>query len=1119
MLRSTDDFKYEPTISGKQPPQVRDIVPKSAKTPKKSPEIDVAESTLCQAVDLMPVAAVVARVAGGEILYANELFSQSFGLSSEKSIEYRQSDFYGDPAEYERLLATFPHNKVISNYPLKVKKIDGTLFSVSLSIRRVTFNDEPAILSSFCEVAGATSYNTNYAQNGHTQTETVANLIDKLQITLDAVPGIVSWIDSDLHYIKVNRHLADLFGLHPNDFVGKDIGFLGGSPDFKMFMGKFFAGNATEAMQEFPTKIGGQIHSCLIIAKKYNQGQAAFIVGIDITERKEAEAALRESEAKLKALLNSSLQSVLLIDRQRKIQAFNETANDGAKLFFDKFLREGALIDEYISREDLKRFNLDFQKAIKGGFVKTEIRIERTDQEHWFEINYNPVFDEKGQVTGVYFSAINIDARKKAIEALARSEERFRSLVQNSSDIITILETDATIRYQSPSIQRILGYEPKELIGKQALDYVHPEDKKAIEELFSEAIKRPGKVVKVEFRFRHASGDWVFLEAIGANRLEDQAIGGFVVNSRDISKRKRSEEKLRLFERALHSSINAIAITDTQAPDNPVVYVNPAFESMTGYSEQEVVGQNLRFLQGPEIEQPSLRKLRKALIEGTECKVILRNYHKNGRMFWNELYVSPVHNQKGILTHYIGVQSDISERKIAEEKLIHHAFYDALTGLPNRAFFTEQLTRAMIRTQRHPNYLCAVLFLDLDRFKVVNDSLGHSAGDSVLTEIAHRLEKCLTQCQLAPLSNSEVQAPNFVPPNVFVARLGGDHFVILLEGIRNIHHSTHIAEEIHKLFLQPFHINGHEVYISTSIGIALSSSSYDGKPDLLRDADIAMYHAKAQGKARSALFDKFMHDQAVVRLQLENDLRRAIEREEFLLHYQPIVCLKTGKISGFEALVRWQHPERGMISPAEFIPIAEETGLILPLGAWVLREACRQMKEWEKSIPLTISVNLSAKQFLQRDFVEQVDKILLETSFNSQFLKLELTETALIENTELTTDILCQLRQRNIQLSLDDFGMGYSSLSYLHRFPINTLKIDRSFVSRTGAADKNTQIVRAIVNLAHSLAMDVVAEGAETAENLALLRALGCEYGQGYYFSKPLPVEAAFALLTSSAQW
>lgn len=1083
--------------------------------------MDVARSTLCQAVDLMPVAAVVARVANGEILYANELFSQTFGVSIEKCIEYRQSDFYCYPGEHDRLLATFPDNKVLSNYSLKVKKSDGTLFSVLLSIRLLSFNNEAVILSSFCEVADAISDSTNSPQlNTHSQTETVENLIYQLQITLDAVPGIVSWIDSNLHYIKVNRHLADLFGLHPNDFVSKDIGFLGGSPDFKIFMGKFFAGNATEAIQEFPTTIGCQLHTYLIIAQKYNQGKAAFIVGIDITERKQAEAALRESEAKLKALLNSSSQAVLLIDNQRKIQAFNQKANEGAKRFFNKCIQEGKLIDEYIVDQDLRKFNRDFKKALSGGFIKTELGIKQGGQKYWFEVNYNPVFDEKRQVTGVYFSAINIDQRKRAIHALAKSEERFRSLVQNSSDIITILEADGSIRYQSPSIQRILGYEPQELIGKQALDYVHPEERKGVETILLKALTKPGSVVKVEFRFRHCNGNWVFLEAIGTNHLEDQAIEGFVVNSRDISKRKRSEEKLILFERALHSSINAIAITDTQAPDNPVVYVNPAFERMTGYSAEEVVGKNLRFLQGNEIDQPALRKLRKALSEGTECKVILRNYNKNGQMFWNELYVSPVHNQRGIISHYIGVQTDITERKIAEENLIHHAFYDSMTGLPNRAFFTQQLTRAMIRTNRHPDYLCAVLFLDLDRFKVVNDSLGHSAGDNLLTEIAHRLQKCLTEYQLTPLSNLDFKISNCLPPTALVARLGGDHFVILLEGISDINEPSYIAEQIHQFFLQPFHINSHDVFISTSIGIALSSSSYDGQTDLLRDADIAMYHAKAQGKAHSAVFDKVMHDQAVARLQLENDLRRAIEREEFLLHYQPIVNLKTGKITGFEALVRWKHPERGMVSPAEFIPIAEETGLILPLGTWVLREACRQMKERQKNFtPLTMSVNVSAKQLLQGKFVEQVDEILVETGLESRFLKLEITETALIDNTELATEILWQLRQRNIQLSLDDFGMGYSSLSYLHRFPINTLKIDRSFVNRIGMADTNTQIVRAIVTLAHSLAMDVVAEGAETAESVALLRALGCEYGQGYYFSKPLPVEAAFGLLTSSPQW
>ncbi|HUQ34480.1 MAG TPA: EAL domain-containing protein, partial [Pyrinomonadaceae bacterium] len=427
-------------------------------------------------------------------------------------------------------------------------------------------------------------------------------------------------------------------------------------------------------------------------------------------------------------------------------------------------------------------------------------------------------------------------------------------------------------------------------------------------------------------------------------------------------------------------------------------------------------------------------------------------------------------------------------------------FHDGLTGLPNRALFMDHLKLSVERGKRRDDRLFAVLFLDLDRFKVINDSLGHMVGDQLLVGIARRLEICLR-------------------PGDTVARLGGDEFTVLLEDLMSVTEAIEVADRLQKALALPFNLNGHEVFTTVSIGIALSSTGYDRPEEVLRDADTAMYRAKMLGKARHEVFDKTMHARAMNLLQMESDLRRAIERKEFVLHYQPIVALETGTIRGFEALIRWQHPERGFVSPGEFIPIAEETGLIIPVGQWVLEEACRQIHEWQEQFPqyppLQISVNLSGKQFNTPNLIDQVSRVLRETNVEPHSLKLEITESMVMENFETAIEMLNQLRTLGLELSIDDFGTGYSSLSYLHRFPISTLKIDRSFVSRMSDNNENAEIVRTIMMLARSLKMDVVAEGVETTDQLTQLAMLECEYGQGYYFSRPLDVASASTLLAN----
>ena len=474
-----------------------------------------------------------------------------------------------------------------------------------------------------------------------------------------------------------------------------------------------------------------------------------------------------------------------------------------------------------------------------------------------------------------------------------------------------------------------------------------------------------------------------------------------------------------------------------------------------------------------------------------------RVLHSDGGYRWMLSRGVAVRNLDGKAYRMAGSQTDITEGKVS----------DPLTGLPNRILFLDRLGCSIERATRHGEAF-AVLFLDLDRFKLVNDSLGHLAGDRLLIAIAERLER----------SVRAVDTVARVGGQHTIARLGGDEFTILLEGVKHVSDAVRVAERIQDNLKRPFQLDGHEIFTSASIGIATSETGYNAPEDLLRDADTAMYQAKALGKARCEVFDADMREQAIARLDLETDLRRAVERKEFQLHYQPIVSFKTGMLAGFEALIRWRHPSRGLVEPARFIQVAEETGLIVPIGSWVIGEACRQLRAWHVELPwtagLSVHVNLSGKQFIQSDLADEIAAVLRETELPASNLSLEITESAIIENPTAVVAILEQLKALGVQISIDDFGTGHSSLSYLHRFPINSLKIDRSFVS--SMSSEQSGIVSAIIGLAHALKLEVIAEGVETAPHLAQLTELGCEYGQGYLFAKPLDASRARMLLATA---
>jgi diguanylate cyclase (GGDEF)-like protein/PAS domain S-box-containing protein len=578
-----------------------------------------------------------------------------------------------------------------------------------------------------------------------------------------------------------------------------------------------------------------------------------------------------------------------------------------------------------------------------------------------------------------------------------------------------------------------------------------------------------------------------------------------------IAKVSRLTERAR-FESVLRESEERYALATRGANDglwdwnlkNNEVYFSARWRDMLGCEECEIGNRPEEWF--GRVHTDDLEGLKAEIdahVEGRSphFEIEHRMLHKDGTYRWMLSRGAAIRDGEGKATRVAGSQTDITERKRVEEQLLHDAFHDSLTGMPNRALFMDRLGQALERAKRQPQGSFAVLFIDLDRFKTVNDSLGHSVGDLLLVEVGSRLSSCVRTGDTA-------------------ARLGGDEFTVLLEGVIDLPAVLRMAERIHNQLTMPFELDSHEVFTSASIGIALSAPGYDRAEEVLRDANTAMHRAKALGRARHQVFDAAMHSQAVALLRLETDLQRTVERQEFRIHYQPIISLKTGLITGFEALVRWQHPERGLIHPSEFISVAEETGMIMHIDRWVIREACRQTRQWQEYFPtrqpLTVSVNLSAKSFLQPDLVEYVRQVLRETRLDASCLKLEITESVLMSDADSVNSLLRELRALGAGLQLDDFGTGYSSLSYLHRFPINTLKIDRSFVSRMGLGNEHLEISRAIVMLAHSLRMDVIAEGVEEEQQLSQLKGLGCEYGQGYLFSEPVNAAAARSLIPDS---
>ena len=568
--------------------------------------------------------------------------------------------------------------------------------------------------------------------------------------------------------------------------------------------------------------------------------------------------------------------------------------------------------------------------------------------------------------------------------------------------------------------------------------------------------------------------------------------------SHHIAEQERVSRALKESEEYFRNAFDHAAGMAVINPDGKWLQVNDSLCQMLGYSEDELLEKGFQAITHPQDlgnDLANLYQLLEGKIPGYQLEK--RYCHKTGQTIWVLQSASLVRDADGVSRHVIFQIQNISDRKKAEEHIHHAAFHDALTALPNRTLFADRLSMAVERSKRSAEFEFAVIFVDLDRFKIVNDSLGHDLGDKLLVDLAQRL-------------SGELRAVDTV------ARLGGDEFAILLDGIATPHDATEAADRIQAALQKPFNLEGHEFFTSASMGIAYSSHGYERPEDILRDADTAMYKAKSNGKARHEVFNTQMHTRAVEALTLENELRRALDNGEIEPFYQSIIALDSGRIVGFEALARWLHPERGLISPADFIPLAEETGLIVPIGLTILDQACADIAHWQAALDiptLTISVNLSGKQFKQASLLNDIKEILFKTSLQPNCLKMEITETIVMEDTAVAIEMLKQLKRIGMQISLDDFGTGYSSLSYLHRFPFDIIKIDRSFVSRMTMDRESRGIVKTITALAAELGKSVIAEGIEKEEHQQLLAAMGCSYGQGYLFSKPVDADSAVELL------
>ncbi|MBZ9538292.1 EAL domain-containing protein [Modicisalibacter tunisiensis] len=671
-------------------------------------------------------------------------------------------------------------------------------------------------------------------------------------------------------------------------------------------------------------------------------------------------------------------------------------------------------------------------------------------------------------------------------------EARYRALYDQHPDGVYEFDTRGYFQRCNPALERILGYPEAALLGRHFREFVLEASRELTRERFGRALA--GEVQHYELVARRADGTTCDVEVTNFPIMVDGETVGVFGICRDISARKARDERLRLLQRGIEDSPNGVVMADATRPDLPLIYVNRAFTAMTGYPPEELLGRNCRLLQGSGTDPAAVARVRQALEANRDIQVVLRNYRRDGTPFWNQLSLAPVLDEQGECTHFIGMQQDVTRQREQEARLTFQARHDTLTELPNRASLEARLDHDH-RQSRRRGALLVLMIIDLDDFKSVNDGLGYEAGNQLLVAVAHRLRA-------------------FPGAGDTLARLAADEFALLMPGLANEAEAIALAERMLEALTPAFTVAGQRLHVSASIGLAGNQQPLEHPRDLLLHANLATQQAKGQGRNTWQWYAGGADEAVSERVRLRRDIQEAIERDQFELHYQPIVEAASGRLRSVEALVRWRHPERGMISPGVFIPLAEQTGQIIALGRWVLRRACRDMAALnaERASALPVAVNISPLQFRRQGFLAEVEQALADSGLPAAQLELEVTEGVLMSGAESAIALLSELRARGIRMAIDDFGTGFSSLSYLRDLPITKVKLDRAFIQDITTKSDNAAIVQGVITMAHHLGLSIVAEGVETPAQRRDLMRRGCDLLQGFLFARPMPLAELRAL-------
>ena len=830
-----------------------------------------------------------------------------------------------------------------------------------------------------------------------------------------------------------------------------------------------------------------------------------MVASRDITKRKESEERLRRAEERYRTLVER-VPAVVYVQEVGRPDSpmYMSPRIEALTGYSPEECRDQDMRWRMVHPADRERMQFEDERRGEPGEVfASEYRVLHRDG-HTVWVRNESVLIEDEASGSRYWQGFMLDiTERRLVEvALRESEQRFRRSFDDAAIGMALVGTDGRFLRTNRSLRELLGYPDKELLGKTFQDITHPDDLSVDLDHFERILAGKMRTYQIEKRYIHKKGHvvWTLLNVSMVQDDEGKPLY-FVSQIQDISERKSAEQKIRDAEQRYRTLVEQIpAVTYIDPVDDPhtSLYTSPHIEQMLGYTPQEWQDEKL----WPKCLHPGDRERILAADERFEVggeesfREEYRLLAKDGSVVWVREEAVLVRDEAGAPLYWQGVFYDLTERKALEERLHYQAFHDPLTDLPNRRLFVDDLERALKRTRRRKGRKSAVLYMDLDNFKVVNDSLGHEVGDHLLVAVGQRLEGCLRRGEVA-------------------ARLGGDEFTFLLENVSSAGEAEAVAERIIRELMAPFAIEGHLIFATISIGIALSDTVSLGQGDLLlRAADIALYRAKGKTKACYEVFDRSKDAYALERLELENDLRKAIERDELKLYYQPVYSLESASIAGMEALLRWEHPRRGMMRPGEFIPLAEETGLIVPVGLWTLEEACRQAREWQERClsdpPPIVGVNLSLRQFQHPGLVEDVARTLRETGLDPGNLALEITESVAMHDEGSTIATLDELKSLGIWLVIDDFGTGNSPLSYLTRqFKMDHLKIEGSFIRKFVDDSDNSAIIKGLIDFAHAVGLRAIAEGVETAAQLQRLKEMGCEFVQGNYIAKPLTPAAA----------